>query len=96
MAVALMAVTQGPSEMKQEGASSEETINSLHDRYCKSLTRTDEFKGVTIRGYSIDFGTLAEFKNDDHRLDPGQERFIRAFVPRVLQVARNMMPASNG
>lgn len=88
MAVALMAVTQGPSEMKRKEQARQETISTCMIDI-ESLTRTEEFKGVTIRGYSIEFGTLAEFKNDDHRLDPGQERFIRAFVPRVLEVARN-------
>ena len=54
----------------------------------KNLAKRDEFKGVVVRGYSIEFGTLAEFKNDDHALDPDQSRFVRAFVPKVLEVAK--------
>ena len=30
-----------------------------------------------------------EFRNDDHTLDPGEERFVRDFVARVLKVARD-------
>lgn len=52
------------------------------------VAHSDEFKGVVIKGYSIDFGTLAEFKNDDHRLDATQEIFVRSFVRKVLQTAR--------
>lgn len=52
------------------------------------IAASDEFTGVTIRGYSIDFGTLAEFKNNDHRLDSTQEMFVRSFVRKVLQTAR--------
>jgi outer membrane protein OmpA-like peptidoglycan-associated protein len=88
MAVALMAVTKGLVKIKQEGQAREETINSCMVDMQEIVTG-DEFKGVVIRGYSIEFGTLAEFRNDDHRLDPGQEHFVRAFVPKVLEVARH-------
>jgi hypothetical protein len=88
MAVAVMAVTKGLVKIKQEGQAREETINSCMVDMQK-IVSNDEFKGVVIRGYTIDFGTLAEFKNDDHRLDSGQEHFVRTFVPKVLQVARH-------
>ncbi len=87
MAVALMAVTQGIAAMQKKGEGRQSTINScLSD--VEALTKRDEFKGISLRGYSIEFGTLAEFKNNDHRLDSDQERLVRAFVPKVLVVAR--------
>ena len=88
MAVALMAVTQGLAEIKKNERVRQETINSCMVDI-KGLTKEEKFKGVTIQGYSIEFGTLAEFKNDDHRLEHEKERFIRTFVPRVLEVARH-------
>jgi len=91
MAVALMAVTQVTqklAENKKKEQVRQETISSCMVDI-DSLTKGEEFKGITIRGYSIEFGTLAEFKNDDHRLERDQERFIRTFVPRVLEVARH-------
>ncbi len=87
MAVALMAVTQGLAKIKKEGQARDETISSCMVDM-GALAKRDEFKGVLLRGYSIEFGTLAEFRNNDHRLDAAQEHFVRAFVPKVLDVAR--------
>src|SRR5271169_3991464 len=76
MAVALMAVTQGLRGIKEREQARQETIDSCMGEI-KTITQNDEFKGVTIRGTSIEFGTLAEFRNNDHRLEVDQERFVR-------------------
>lgn len=88
MAVALMAVTQGLQKIKKEAQERDATIESCVADVA-ALTKLDEFKGVTVRGHSIDFGTLVQFQDNEHRFeDPEDERFVRRFVPRVLEVAR--------
>ena len=85
MAVALMAVTKQIADEKIKGEQRVETISS-----CMVDMRqvVEDFKGITIRGYSIDFGTLAEFKIADHRLDSAQESVVRSLVRKVLETAR--------
>ena len=86
MAVALMAVTSGLAQIKAAETDRADTINSCMADL-KGLT-ANEFSSVSIQGYSIQFGKLAEFGNNDHRLTPEKARSIRAFVPHVLEVAR--------
>lgn len=89
MAVALMAVTQGLQQIKKETEERDKTIAACVSDV-DALTKFDEFKGVTVRGHSIDFGTLVQFQDKEHRFEkPGDERFVRQFVPRVLDVARS-------
>lgn len=89
MAVALMAVTQGLQQIKKETEERDKTIESCVSDVA-ALTRLEEFKGVTVRGHSIDFGTLVQFQDKEHRFEkPGDERFVRQFIPRVLNVARS-------
>lgn len=89
MAVALMAVTQGLQQIKKEAEERDKTIEACVSDVA-ALTKLDEFKGVTVRGHSIDFGTLVQFQDKAHRFDkPGDERFVRQFIPRVLDVARS-------
>lgn len=89
MAVALMAVTQGLQQIKKESEERDKTIESCVSDVA-ALTKLDEFKGVTVRGHSIDFGTLVQFQDREHRFEkPGDERFVRQFVPRVLEIARS-------
>ncbi|MFM0298699.1 flagellar motor protein MotB [Paraburkholderia sediminicola] len=88
MAVALMAVTQGLQQIKKASQERDQTIESCVSNV-KALTRLDEFKGVTVRGHSIDFGTLVQFQDNAHKFgNPEDEHFVRRFVPRVLDVAR--------
>jgi outer membrane protein OmpA-like peptidoglycan-associated protein len=55
-----------------------------------ALTNQSEFKGVTVNGQSIDFGTLVLFGDNKHTFEsPTQEQFVRKFVPRVLDLARS-------
>ncbi|MFN3630205.1 MAG: OmpA family protein [Casimicrobiaceae bacterium] len=52
------------------------------------MTRRD-FPGVEIKGHAISFGTLALFATDKHQLDPVAQSILRAYVPKVLQMARS-------
>ncbi len=89
MAVALMAVTQGLQQIKKDTEERAKTIEScIAD--VDALTKLPEFKGVTVHGHSIDFGTLVQFQDKEHRFENiADERFVRRFVPRVLDVARS-------
>lgn len=89
MAVALIAVTHSERTKDADKNARDDTIKScIAD--IKSLTNIDEFKGVSIRGYSIDFGTLVLFGNDKHTFESStHDRFVRKFVPRVLELARS-------
>ncbi|SFC61984.1 flagellar motor protein MotB [Collimonas sp. OK412] len=89
MAVALMAVTQGLQQIKKETEERDKTIeNCVSD--VDALTKLAEFKGVTVHGHSIDFGTLVQFQDKEHKFEkPDDEHFVRKFVPRVLDVARS-------
>lgn len=87
MAVALMAVTQEKAIREKGELERKGTIDScMLD--IKRLKESPEFRGIDVRGYSIEFGVLAEFQNDKDTLEPHQEQFIRRLVPRVLELAR--------
>jgi flagellar motor protein MotB len=89
MAVALMAVTQGLEQIKKTAAERDKTIEACISDVT-ALTRLEEFKGVSVRGHSIDFGTLVQFQDKEHKFEkPADEHFVRKFVPRVLDVARS-------
>ena len=89
MAVALMAVTQGLQQIKKETQERDKAIESCVSDV-DALTKLDKFKGVSVHGHSIDFGTLVQFQDKEHKFEkPSDERFVRAFVPRVLDVARS-------
>lgn len=88
MAVALIAVTHGLATINKDKEERDKTIQSCLDDV-EGLTRLAEFTGVSVRGNSIDFGTLVLFGNNQHLFEkPEHEVFIRKFVPRVLEVAR--------
>lgn len=89
MAVALMAVTQGLQQIKKETQERDKTIESCVADV-DALTRLAEFKGVTVHDHSIDFGTLVQFQDREHKFEkPSDEHFVRKFIPRVLDVARS-------
>jgi outer membrane protein OmpA-like peptidoglycan-associated protein len=89
MAVALIAVTHGLATINKDKEERDKTIQScIAD--VDALTKQSEFKGVSVRGNSIDFGTLVLFGNDRHTFEsPAHEHFVRKFVPRVLDLARS-------
>ena len=56
----------------------------------KQIIKLPEFAGLSVHGSSIDFGTLVTFGNDRHSFERAEQaQFIRRFVPKVLDVARN-------
>ena len=88
MAVALMGVTQGLRKIEETRKDREETIQScIAD--IDQIAQKPEFKGVKVRGQTIDFGSLAEFRKNGNELSPERMAFLRSFVPQVLEVARH-------
>lgn len=89
MAVALIAVTNSERTKDADKNAREDTIKScIAD--IERLTDLTEFKGVSIRGHSIDFGTLVMFGHDKHTFESADHNlFVRKFVPRVLDLARS-------
>lgn len=89
MAVALIAVTYGLATIDKDKREREQSIATcIAD--VKALTDRAQFKGVSVHGNSIDFGTLVLFGNDRHIFEsPGHAHFVRQFVPRVLDLARS-------
>jgi flagellar motor protein MotB len=89
MAVALIAVTHGLATINKDKEERDKTIQScIAD--VEALTKQSQFEGVSVHGYSIDFGTLVQFADKEHKFARGEdEHFIRKFVPRVLDLARS-------
>jgi flagellar motor protein MotB len=88
MAVALMAVTQKQQEIDRTVKLRDRTIESCVEDV-REVTKRPQFHGITISGYSVDFGTLVQFDNSKHTFEaPSDEHLIRQFVPEVLKVAR--------
>ena len=87
MAVALLSVTQGLRQMDEGRASRDSAISTcLND--IRQITRQPEYAGVTLRGQTLELGTLAEFPKDSNALEPQRMGFLRHFVPHMLAVAR--------
>ena len=84
MSVALMAITQkvisGPEEHRKK-------VDACMAEVA-TMTKSD-FPGVDVRGKSVSFGTLALFETDKHRLDDRAGSTLRAYVPKVLDLARS-------
>ena len=88
MAVALMGVTQGLRKMEETRKEREDSIQScLAD--IAQIAQKPDFNGVKVRGQTIDFGTLAEFRKNGNELSAQRMAFLRAYVPEVLAVARH-------
>lgn len=88
MAVALIAVTHGLATINKDKEERETTIKTCIANI-GALTVLPEFRGVEVRGNSLDFGTLVQFHDDKHTFEnQTQEHFVRKFVPRVLELAR--------
>ena len=89
MAVALIAVTHGLATINKDKEERDKTIQScIAD--VDALTKQAEFKGVSAHGNSIDFGTLVLFGYNKHTFESAaHDHFVRKFVPRVLDLARN-------
>ena len=92
LAVALMSVSKElppPAPPTDPVEDPRAAINACVDDVA-ALTKLDEFKGITVRGHSIDFGTLVRFQDGEHKFEKtGDEQLVRKFVPRVLSIARS-------
>jgi len=87
MAVALMVLTQGLRTIEDKRRDREDSIKAcIADM--EGLARRSEFAGVKISGHTIDFGPLAEFRKNGNQLSEERMAFLRAFVPKVLEVSR--------
>jgi outer membrane protein OmpA-like peptidoglycan-associated protein len=87
MAVALMAVTQGLQRVEAEKLAREEAIKACMADIA-ALAARPEFRGVTVKDNSVEFGALAEFERRGHDLTPERRSFLRRFVPQMVDVAR--------
>lgn len=87
MSVALLAVTKTVNELDRQKAEREAEINQ-----CLSLIEKEAatFPGISIDRirYVIDFGDRARFDTNSSALNGDQKRLLRAFVPRILTLAR--------
>lgn len=100
MVVALIAVTQElppieppppvpePPPPVDEADKREKTIKACIEDVV-ALTQQSEFKGVSVRGHSIDFGTSVLFGDNKHTFEKKEEVFVRKFVAHVLYLARS-------
>jgi outer membrane protein OmpA-like peptidoglycan-associated protein len=87
MAVALMSVTQGLRKMDANRMTRDQAIASCLN-HVQQLTQQAEYAGVKLRGQTLEWGTLAEFKKDSNELPPQRMAFLRSFVPQMLRVAQ--------
>jgi outer membrane protein OmpA-like peptidoglycan-associated protein len=87
MSVALLAVTKTVSETEQKKAEHEQDIQLLLDKVEKAASPF----GVTVdrKRQVIDFGDHARFDTGSYQITRDQEKLLRAFVPTVLDIARD-------
>jgi outer membrane protein OmpA-like peptidoglycan-associated protein len=86
MSVALLAVTRTVSETERLKAEREHEIELLLQRVQNAA---QEFGGLNVEGQSVDFGDRARFDFGSYDLTTAQSTLLRAFVPKVLEVARD-------
>lgn len=87
MAVALLGMTQSLRQLDNARQGRQQAIQTcLAD--LQTITQRPEYAGVRLRGQTLEFGALAEFGKADNTLSPERARFVRAFVPQVLAMAR--------
>jgi len=86
MTVALLAVTHTISETERLKAARDSEINTLMARIRDA---SSTFPGIRLSGSTIDFGDQARFDTDRGSLKPEQARHLRAFVPHILNIARD-------
>lgn len=84
MSVSLFSITQkvisGPEEHRKKVDACMAEVDDMTRRH---------FPGVEVKGHSISFGTLALFGTNRHKLDAVAEATLRAYVPKVLELARS-------
>ena len=86
MSVALLAVTRTVSETERLKAEREHEIELLLQRVQNAA---QEFGGLNVEGQSVDFDDRARFDFGSYDLTTAQSTLLRAFVPKVLEIARD-------
>lgn len=84
MSVALLSITQ---KAASGPAAHNKKIEACMSRVA-AMTDQEEFHGINIQGHKISFGTRALFTLNSHKLGPAAEKTLRAYVPKVLELAR--------
>jgi len=87
MSVALLAVTKTVSEAERKKAEREQDVQRLLDKVEKAAAPF----GVTVdrKRQVVDFGDRARFDTGSYQLTRDQAKLLRAFVPKVLDIARD-------
>lgn len=86
MSVALLAVTKRVSEAELAKAQREKEIAELLQRVQEAA---QEFDGVHIYERTINFGDKARFDFGSSSVSAGDQQLLRAFVPKILEVAND-------
>uniref|UniRef100_M4C643 Uncharacterized protein n=2 Tax=cellular organisms TaxID=131567 RepID=M4C643_HYAAE len=86
MSVALLAVTKRVSEEELLKAQREKEIAELLNRV---QSAAQDFEGVTLEGQSVNFGRRALFDFGSNQLNTEKAVVLRAFVPKVLNIAND-------
>lgn len=95
MGVALLAVTKNVTEQEKKAAKHEQDKREFLHRL---VERAKEFPGVNVNEDidkpTVDFGEQARFSNNDDKLTPAQEDLVRAFIPVMLNYAKDELGRS--
>ena len=83
MTISLLIVTRAISEGVSER---DKDIKEIMERI---MVVAKDFPGIEIHGTKINFGERAKFETDSHQLTQVQARYLREFLPKVLQVAKS-------
>lgn len=88
MSVALLAVTRTVTEAERKKAEREQQIEELLSRLQEA---TAKYPGIRVDKSRavIDFGDRARFDTGSSQLSAGQGRYLREYVPAVLEIARD-------
>lgn len=87
MAISLLAVTRGVKKIEDEKKLRQDTIASCMSDVRK-LTKERDFQNIQIIDHTIKFGSLAEFEFGKNTMSSDKAVFLRHFMPKVIQVAR--------
>ena len=90
MAVALLAVTKTVSEREQLGKQRDKDIEKIMERLKQAADADAKFKDIIVdqKGCIINYGEQARFPFGKWSLTEEQEQYLRAFVPKILEVAK--------
>jgi outer membrane protein OmpA-like peptidoglycan-associated protein len=87
MAVALLSVTQSLRQMNEGRAERDQGVSSCL-MGIRQMTQQAPYAGLTLRGQTLELGTLAEFPKDSNELSAQNMGQLRRFVPTMLAIAR--------